>query len=193
MMDFAAALSSDSVRRQYEAALLLHIEGDLAIVHLPALLACCKGVRLDRDLLSTDEQNLVECGAVKLAFIIGCVGLDPSKPVHLEVMRWLFDSVHSSNLGLAASAICALGFVGSDKENIVRCLQSVIRADLREVEHEYITLRALALRTLGRIDKKLASQYLSSEACFELRRASEYWQKDGPSEWVAKDLDWLSN
>ena len=175
-MDFQAALSSDSVKEQAGAAVFLRSEGLNGLAHLPALLRCCKKVVVTKAQLPKYEEGLLRFGPLALGDIVGQAGFDNANPLHSEILDWLVQSACSPNLDLSAHAIWGLGLLRTTQPKAIDSLVSLIEGELREVEHELVTIRSIALRMLARIDVALALQYCRTDAWNELRRWYDHWK-----------------
>jgi hypothetical protein len=190
-MDFQAALSSDSVKRQASAAVFLPSEGVNGLAHLPALLRCCKKVLVTEAPLPKDEEGLLSFGPVALGYIVGQAGFDRANLFHTEILDWLVDSACSPNLVLSANAIWGLGLLRANQPKAVNCLVSVIEGELREIEHEFVTLRSIALRMLAKIDVALALQFRMTDAWKELQSAYRFWQIEKPIDHLREEFAWM--
>ncbi|MFY7875581.1 MAG: hypothetical protein ACOVQM_09065 [Pirellula sp.] len=192
MMDFAAALSSDSVREQADAAIFLRSKGADGAEHLAALLRCCAAVKTsERSTLDKLEEALLGYGAATMGDIVRQVGFDSANPLHGQILGWIVETTESSNLNVAGGAIWGVGLLGAGHPVAVSCLKRIIESDLRAEEHEIVKLRAIALRMLAMIDVTLATGYRSSKAWLELRNSYDWWQRESPVEWLKDELRWL--
>lgn len=191
-MDFASALSSDSVREQSCAAVLLRSTGADGAEHLAALLRCCMAVKTGENAtLNKYEEALLGRGAATLGDIVRQVGFDSANPLHAQILGWIVETTDSSNLNVAGGAIWGLGLLGSRHALAVNCLKRIIESDLRDQEHEIVKLRAIALRMLAMIDVTLVTGYRSSKAWLELRNSYDWWQRETPVKWLKDNLQWL--
>ena len=191
-MDFAAALSSDSVREQSGAAIFLRSKGADGAKSLAALLRCCMAVKIgENTTLDKYEEMLLGFGAATMGDIVRQVGFDSANPLHAKILGWIVETTESSNLKVAGGAIWGVGLLGAGHPVAVNCLKRIIESDLRDEEHEIVKLRAIALRMLAKIDITLVTGYRSSKACLELRDSFDWWQTESPVEWVKNELQWL--
>ena len=190
-MDFQAALSSDSVKEHVGAAVFLRSEGVNGLVHLPALLRCCKKVLGTEAPLPKYEEGLLRFGPLALGDIVGQAGFDNANFFHKEILDWLVESACSPNLDLSANAIWGLGLLRTDQPKAINCLVSVIEGELREIEHEFVTLRSIALRMLAKTDVALALQFRMTEAWKELQSAYRIWQMEKPIDHLREEFAWM--
>lgn len=190
-MDFDSVLNSDSLREKSAAAVFLRAEGANGLLHLPTLLKCCKEVHQDKASLQKDETRFLGSGALALGDLVGQSGFDASNLLHLEIRDWLIKSVYSENLELAAYAIWGLGLLRTDNIETIACLKSVIAGELRPVEHEFVTLRSIALRMLVRTNRDVALIFRNTEAWQELKDVYDVWQKQSFSDEVQEELSWM--
>ncbi len=191
-MDFAAALSSDSVRDQSGAAIFLRSQGADGAEHLAALLRCCMAVKTGENAtLDKYEEALLGYGAATMGDIVRQVGFDSANPLHAKILGWIVETTESSNLKVAGEAIWGVGLLGAGHPVAVNCLRRIIESALRAEEHEIVKLRAIALRMLAKIDISLATGYRSSKAWLELRDSYDWWQRESPVEWLKDELQWL--
>lgn len=71
-------------------------------------------------------------------------------------------------------------------------------SDLRGDEHEHVSLRAVALRLLRRIDTNLAAAFVDTPAFEEYSHAVEHWKATDASKnaetrlELQYELDWLT-
>jgi hypothetical protein len=173
------------------AAFFLPSEGLNGLRHLPALLRCCKKVVVTEAELPKNELGLIRFGPVALGDLVGQAGFDNENPLHCDILDWLIQSASSSNLELSAAAIWGLGMLRTAQPKAVESLVSFIEGNRREVEHELISLRAIALRMLARIDIRLAVQYRKTDTWKELRRWYEGRQSDTPTVWLRDEFTWM--
>jgi hypothetical protein len=190
-MDYHCALNSDSLRLKSEAAVFLRTEGANGLVHLPALLKCCKEIRQDKASLQRDEKRFLGSATLALGDLVGQAGFDESNLLHLEIRDWLIDSVYSENLDLAAYAIWGLGLLRTDDGKTVDCLKSVIVGGLRPVEHEFVTLRSIAMRMLVRTNRDFAITFRDTEAWKELKNVYSIWQEQSFSDEIQAEFVWM--
>ncbi len=73
----------------------------------------------------------------------------------------------------------------------IACLRSVIAGDLRPVEHEFVTLRSIALRMLVKTNRDLALTFWDTGAWKELKDVYNVWQKQMYFEEVQEELSWM--
>ena len=191
-MDFAAALSSDSVRQQSGAAIFLRSQGAEGAEHLAALLRCCVAVKTgENSTLDKYEETLLGYGAMTMGEIVKQVGFDSTNPLHAQILAWIVQATDSPNLNVAAHSIWGVGLLGAVHPVAVNCLRRIIESDLRDEEHEIVKLRAIALRMLAMIDITLATGYRSSKAWLELRDSYDLWKRESPVERLKDELQWL--
>ena len=191
-MDFAAALSSDSVNEQSLAAIFLRSQGADGAKHLAALLRCCIAVKTGANAtLDKYEETLLGYGAMTMGEIVKQVGFDSTNPLHAQILAWIVKATDSPNLNVAAHSIWGVGLLGAGHPVAVNCLKRIIESDLRDEEHEIVKLRAIALRMLAMIDITLATGYRSSKAWLELRDSYDLWKRESPVERLKDELQWL--
>ena len=195
-MDFEVDLQSSSVCTQSAAALFLRAEGADGAMHLPQLLKACQAIELD-DEFDRYEEALLGSGAITMGDIVGAVGFDDCNELHLSILKWLVRLTSSSNPNVVALSIYGLGHLKSTHPDALGCLQSIVLSEPRVKEHPEITLRALALRNLQRLDARLAVRFVDAPAFHEYIRAVEHWIAthktgglDAERELIA-ERDWL--
>jgi len=191
-MDFAAALSSDSVREQSGAAVFLRSKGADGAEHLAALLRCCTAVKtVGTSKLDKYEEALLGYGAMTLGETVKQVGFTSTNPLHVQILSWIVQTTDSPNLNVAAHSIWGVGLLAARHPEAINCLKRIIESDLRDEEHEIVKLRAIALRMLAMIDVTLATDYRSSKAWQELKDSYDWWQRESPVDWLKDELQWL--
>lgn len=190
-MDYAKTLESNSVKIQVGAALFLRSEGAKGYPHLPELLRCCQAIDLKKEFIDKYEDGLLGYGALSMGEVIHDYGFEASNPLHMQILDWLVETTHCQHLNVAANAIWGLGLLASNHDKAVRCLTLIIESDLRDNERHEISLRAIALRMLARIDRNLAIPYRSSNSWEELLRWNDNMQRNQISEYLCKELSWM--
>ena len=197
-MDFEVDLRSSAVSTQSAAALFLRAEGAEGAAHLPQLLEACQAIELDDD-LDRYQETLLGFGAITMGDIVGALGFDDCNELHLSILKWLVRLTSSSNPNVAALSIYGLGHLKSTLPEAVNCLQLIILTEPRAKEHPEVTLRALALRNLRRLDAELAVQFVDAPAFDEYIHAVEHWiATHGTGGLVARrelsaERDWLES
>jgi hypothetical protein len=73
----------------------------------------------------------------------------------------------------------------------IACLRSVIAGDLRPVEHEFVTLRSIALRMIVRTNRDLALTFRDTGAWKELKNVYNIWQKQSFSDETQEEFSWM--
>jgi len=141
--------------------------------------------------LNKYEEELLGYGAMTMGEIVRQVGFEDSNDLHLKILDWIVASTDSRNPNIAAHSIWGLGLLGARHHRAINCLNRIIQAELRPIEHEVVTFRSIALRMLAMIDASLVFEHQSSQAWIELRRALEWWQRESPVEWLRDELQWL--
>lgn len=195
-MDFAANLRSPSLSDQSAAAIFLRAEGVNGAEHLPALLQRCQALDVTR-VLDRFEEALLGFGAMTLGDIVGAVGFDPQNALHLSILCWIVRSTSSSNINVAAHSIYGLGNLGVAHPNVIECLRLLVMSPRRIDESPYVSLRAIALRILRRLDSEMAATFVDAPAFDEYAQAVEYWINTTDAKIVVThlelqdELDWL--
>lgn len=195
-MDFAAKLDSPSVRHQAEAALFLRSEGVNGVTYLPLLLQKCRAIDASKD-LDRYEETLLGFGAMTLGGIITESGFNASDPLHDKILRWIIESTQSPNINVAGHSVYALGGLGRDSSAAREQLCAIANSDLRGDEHRDVSLRAVALRLVRRIDPALAATFVDAPAFDEYVHAVEHWIATNPSKnpeaqlELERELTWL--
>ena len=196
-MDFSANLQSSSVRDQSYAAIVLRAEGADGAEHLHALLQKCQAIDQTKE-LDRFEESLLAFGAMTMGDMIGTIGFDAHDLLHISIAEWLVRSTSSLNLAVAAGAICGLGHLAARAAEVTECLGKLVDADHRSNEDEHVSLRAIALRNLRRIDSGLAAKFVDAPALEEYACAIKNWLSDGASLSVATrrelqdELEWIT-
>lgn len=195
-MDFAANLRSPSVKDHCTAAIFLCAEGANGAEHLPALLRRCQEIDVNGH-LDRFEEALLGVGAMTMGNIVGAVGFDSENALHVAILQWIVKSTASANTKVAAHSIYGLGNIGFRHPMAIECLSDLVTSYRRTDEHEFVSLRAIALRILRRLDGEVAATFVEVPAFDEYSRALEYWMNTTPesSEDLAlelrTELDWL--
>lgn len=195
-MDFAAKLRSPSAKDQSEAAIFLRAEGANGADHLPALLARCQDIDAEGE-LDRFQEALLGCGAMTMGDIVGAMGFDSENALHVSILNWTVKSTASSNSRVAAYSIYGLGNLGVRHPDAIECLARLVTSDRRIDEHECVSLRAIALRIMRRLDCELAATFVDNSAFEEYERAVEYWmntdafQNEDTALELQEELDWL--
>jgi hypothetical protein len=196
-MDFDAALRSPSVRDQSAAAIFLRAEGANGAMHLPALLRCCQAIDTTRD-LDRFEESLVGYGAITMAEIVAAIGFDPQDSLHVSIVRWIMQSTSSPNISVAAHSVYGLGNLGISIPETAECLGHVVTSEKRRNEHEHVSLRAIALRALRRLDPGVAATFFDAPAFDEYVHAVEHWlatdasKNDETRLELQNELEWMT-
>lgn len=196
-MDFKAKLASPSLRDQCEAAISVRSEGTAGVEHLPALLDRCKAIDLTND-MDRHEQSLVEFGAGTLSHIAGEIGFNHDNSLHQEILHWLIRTSSCREIRLAAFAVHGLGSLRVARRESIERLCEIIEAPRRNDENEHLSLRALALRILRRLDQDLAARFVTKPAFDEYLHAVKHWiatnatQNPDTREELAQELAWLT-
>jgi hypothetical protein len=193
-MDFGLELSSSSILRQSQAAILLRSESSVGYVHLPMLLQCSQGVDLSRDDLTHEEISLVGYGAISMGAILNSFGYDDGIEIHRKLVDWLIELVTNKNIKIAAGGLLGLGELSTLPTSALSAFEFVIQSKLRHDEHPKVTLRAIALRMLVKTNPRFAEKYSNHDSCSEYHRALEFWLLDAsPALRVSllEEIDWI--
>ncbi len=196
-MDFAANLDSDSIRNQVAAAMFLRAEGANGSKHLSALLDKIQQVDFSNE-LDRFEEALLGFGAMTMGDIVGQIGFDFDLPLHTSILNCILKLTCSANIKVAAHAIYGLGNLNSDHMSILASLCRVVVSELRSDEYEHVTIRAIALRNLKRLDPAKAREFVDTPACHEYFHAVEYWLENDSSKnedtrtELRHELSWLA-
>jgi hypothetical protein len=196
-MDFHTNLSSPSVREQALAAIFLHAEGANGAPHLTALLQSCQAIDTTKD-LDRFEEALLGRGAMAMGDIVSAIGFDPQNALHVSILRWITQSALSRNLNVAVLSIYGLGNLGVSNPETFDCLRRLVTSERRSNEHEHVSLRAIALRALRRIDPEIAAKFVDATSFEEYIHAVEYWlstnlsMSDETRLELQNELEWLT-
>jgi hypothetical protein len=196
-MDFAAKLNSPSIRDQSAAALFLRSEGAKGITLLPLLLQKCKAIDASKE-LDRYEEALLGFGASTMSGLITESGFNAGDSLHDKILRWILESTQSPNINVAAHSVYALGGLGGESSAARERLCDIANSDLRGDEDEHVSLRAVALRLVRRIDPILAARFVNTPAFDEYVHAVEHWIATDASKnaetrvELEHELDWLA-
>jgi hypothetical protein len=196
-MDFHALLSSPSIRNQALAATFLHAEGANGAPHLTELLQSCQDIDSTKD-LDRFEEALLGNGAMTMGHIVSAIGFDPQNTWHVSILRWIIQSTSSSNSNVAAHSIYGMGNLGVSNPETVGCLGCIVTSERRNNEHEHVSLRAIALRALRKINPEIAETFVDATAFKEYIHAVEYWLSTPPTMndetrlELQNELEWLT-
>jgi hypothetical protein len=196
-MDFAAKLNSSSVRDQWEAALFLRSEGANGVAYLPLLLQKCQAID-STEILDRHNETLLGFGAMTLGGLIAESGYNADDPLHNQILQWIIESTNSPNINVAGHSVYALGGLGRESSAARERLCEIANADLRGDEHKDVSLRAVALRLVRRIDPASAATFVDAPAFDEYAHAVEHWIASEASKNSAtrleleRELAWLT-
>ncbi|MCY3005157.1 MAG: hypothetical protein NTV29_04160 [Planctomycetota bacterium] len=107
--------------------------------------------------------------------IVSAIGFDPQNALHVSILRWILQSTSSRNINVAALSIYGLGNLGVSNPESTDCLRRLVTSERRGNEHEHVSIRAIALRALRRIDPEIAAKFVDATAFEEYIHAVEYW------------------
>lgn len=173
-MDFAANLASQSVKDLSAAAVDLRAEGVNGSIHLPALLENIQRIDSTKE-LDRFEEALLGYGAMTMGDIVGQVGFDFDLPLHCSVLNCILALTEAANIKVSVHAIYGLGNLRTNHANLITPLSRLVVSDLRNDENENVTLRAIALRILKRLDPAAAQEFFDTPAYREYIHAVEHW------------------
>jgi hypothetical protein len=196
-MDFDAKLRSPSVRDQSAAAIFLRAEGANGAKHLPALLQKCQAIDTT-SVLDRFEESLLGSGAMTMGDIVAAIGFDAQNALHVSILQWIVQSTSSPNINVAAHSIYGLGNLGAPHQEAIECLGRLVTSDRRSNEHEHVSLRAIALRILRRLDCGIAATFVDAPAFEEYAHAVKHWistdasKNDETRLELQNELEWLT-
>ncbi len=196
-MDFAAKLDSSYVRDQSEAALFLRSEGANGLTYLPLLLQKCQAIDSSKT-LDRHEETLLGFGAMTLGGLIADSGFNAGDPLHTQILQWIIESTKSRNINVAGHSVYALGGLGRESSAARERLCEISNSDLRGDEHKDVSLRAVALRLVRRIDPALAATFVNAPAfdeyvyAVEHRIATEASKNSETRLELERELAWLT-
>lgn len=196
-MDFDANLRSSSVRDQSAAAIFLRAEGANGAKYLPALLQKCQAIDANNE-LDQFEEALLGFGAMTMGDIVGAIGFNAQDPLHVSILRWLVQCTSSRNLNVAAYSIYGLGNLRALHPEATECLCGLVTSNRRYDDHKHVSLRAVALRILRRLDSGSASKFVGAPAFEEYAKALEHWIATDASKnaetrlELQNELEWLT-
>lgn len=144
------------------------------MMYLPLLLQKCQAIDSSRN-LDRYEEALLGFGASTLGGIISESGFTAGDPLHEKILRWIIESTRSPNINVAGHSVYALGGLGRDSSAARERLCEIASSDLRGDEHKDVSLRAVALRLVRRIDPALAATFIDTPAFDEYVHAVEHW------------------
>jgi hypothetical protein len=196
IMDFAAKLNSPSVRDQVAAVIFLRSEGARGVMHLSLLLQKCQAIEPSKE-LDRYEEALLGLGAITLGALIAESGVNHADPLHDAAVCWLLELTKATNISVAGHSVYALVSLCAESSVARERLCDIAISDLRGDEHEHVSLRAVALRLLRRIDPSLAATFVDAPAFEEYLHAVKYWTATDVSKNAAasvelqSELDWF--
>jgi hypothetical protein len=177
-MDIDALLQSSSLRDQSTAAVFLQSPRSPGAQHLPVLFQRCQAIDANK-VLDRYEERLLGCGAMSMGTILGRIGFDSQDTLHFAILQWISQLTSSTNRSVAAGAIYGLGSLGVCHPLAIESLCGLVRDDARVDEETNISLRAIALRNLRRLDSGIAAQFVATCAFQEYALAIEQWIATG--------------
>ncbi len=168
--------------------MFLRAEGVNGAEHLPLLLQRCQALDVTR-VLDCFEEALLGFGAMTMADIVGAVGFDPRNDLHISILGWIVRSTSSSNINVAAHSIYGLGNLGVAHPNVIECLSLLVMSPKRTDEYRCVSLRAIALRILRRLDSEMAAMFVDAPAFDEYAQAVAHWLDSTDAKSSVTDLE----
>ncbi|TWT51463.1 hypothetical protein Pla22_42410 [Rubripirellula amarantea] len=157
----------------------------------------CREIDLDGDIDKRDYGFLL--AAVRS---IGCVicdsGFEASDALHQDFLEWTLNLTDRSDNELCAIATWALGDLGVPPEVVRTRLTELLQSTRRKADHELTTCRSIAFRMLAKVDRKAASDFVSSDACKEYLASMDHWLTEYPNNLERRaellaEVAWLHN
>ena len=172
-MDLEKLLNSPSTRDQARAAgfLLSEVKRES---QLTTLIEKCRSIDPNSD-LNRDELALLSLGVMALGSFVRRTGFDQNDLLHDSILRWILEVSASPNAEVVVHSIYALGSLGSASQVARSRLIEMLSLERRVNEHEHVSLRALALRVLRRIDAEIAASFCNATAFKEYAHAVTHW------------------
>lgn len=174
-MDLEKLLESSSARDHARAAsFLMMSDPEQGSRHLTKLIEKCRSIDSNKE-LNRYELALLSLGVMALGSFVRRTGFDPNDLLHDSILRWILEASASPNAEVVGHSIYALGSLGSDSKVARNRLIELLSLERCVNEHEHVSLRALALRVLRRIDAEIAATFGDTCAFKEYAHAVNHW------------------
>lgn len=174
-MDLEKLLESSSTRDHARAAsFLLMSDPDQGSRHLPTLIEKCRSIDSNKE-LNRDELALLSLGVMALGSFVRRTCFDQNDLLHDSILRWILEASASPNAEVVGHSIYAIGSLGSASEVARNRLIEMLSLERRVNENEHVSLRAVALRVLRRIDADIAATFCDTYAFKEYAHAVNHW------------------
>ena len=140
----------------------------------------CYGIDLANLEIPSKEMGFLCFAVHRMARYINELGHDGSQ-LHSAITNYLIDLTRHADVRVALTATYALADHGVKPACVLNRLCELVTSGRRENDHPIVTMRAIALRVVKRLDLELASQYIDTVAFDDYRRTVNYWIESGSS------------
>ncbi|QEG40211.1 hypothetical protein [Roseimaritima ulvae] len=141
--------------------------------------ACC-AIDLVNIADPSKEMGFLTVALHRMARYVNELGHDGSQ-LHSAITNFLIDLTDHSAIEVACTATYALADHGATPARAFDRLCELITSELRDDEHPVVTMRAIALRMVRRLDPEIATQYVATAAFQEYKRIVDHWINSGAS------------
>lgn len=120
------------------------------------------------------EMGFVSLASSRMARSVKELGHDGT-PLHDAITDYLIDLTAHWDVRVALTGTYALAEHGIPPRRVLEHLKSLVITDRRSDDHSDVSLRAIALRMLRRLDDEIAAEFRDFAAFAEYRHAISHW------------------